>query len=355
MGSTQKTKKLSRRKRREIVRRQKTRQTVLRLVPHPPNGLSVMDEHVTVMIGSAALAMESPPLPVADTNDSVPPSGEDCAPCSERVIRSASVSDSSEEEVPPTAGELGPFGVGFVVENGDDLDDDVPILGTVRSTVRPSSNFRRRETSSEVAEKQAALLRALAAYLDAASNERSDFSQVAYAFEGKLLRLARIGIAEESDDPPPTAPRSTELLNRNAAWEREFLAALEAVLLDLALQERVFRDQSRRAQAPQHMPDLTGFGHRLWMCRFNARANDVLGKHVFGKDVMRHIHRRLAQRTPPMMGAPRFTLYNVNPVDIDRAIGPPTFSGLHVWSEMRKRLLRGASKLARYLKKEYGY
>ncbi len=135
--------------------------------------------------------------------------------------------------------------------------------------------------------------------------------------------------------------------NLNQEWEDEFLTVLEGILADLAAQERVLRDRSRRETPLKDDLNLLGFGYRLWMSRFNANADAVLGRFVLGKDVMRHVNDRLLQHTPAMPDVPRFRLYNTT--------GQPTVSGVQVWREMRKRLLRGANPLARSLKLEYGY
>ncbi len=168
---------------------------------------------------------------------------------------------------------------------------------------------------------------------------------VAAESRGTQSDHTRSATAEDASGPSESALRLARNLTQE--WEDEFLAVLEEILTDLAARERKLRERSRQEKPLKDDLDLLGFGYRLWMSRFNANADEVLGKFVLGKDAMRRVNDRILRHTPAMPDVPRFRLYNT--------VGYPAVSGIQVWRVMRKRLLRGANALARSLKLEYGY
>ena len=141
---------------------------------------------------------------------------------------------------------------------------------------------------------------------------------VAAESRGTQSDHTRSATAEDASGPSESALRLARNLTQE--WEDEFLAVLEEILTDLAARERKLRERSRQEKPLKDDLDLLGFGYRLWMSRFNANADEVLGKFVLGKDAMRRVNDRILRHTPAMPDVPRFRLYNT--------VGYPAVSGI---------------------------
>lgn len=315
MGSAQRIKRTSRRMRKIAAIKEKNRARYLTLVAPSPSA--------SLRTGS----VEEIPSPVpTDAVNNVEPGPE-----SGEMLRLPAV--TSRSPLP-------------------ELDDDAPILPAIRDTDSDSDASRdEAEVLPEVQEKRDALLTALREFLHDAHGHSDAFYDAAFEFEGRLLVAIRTAPdrALSSVGDPVRQRERAGALDRQAAWEQEFLAELEDILLNAVNHSIAIGQDARNAGHP-----LFRFAESLWMSRFAAKSGDVLQRFLLGASAMRGVHARLAGRTPSQPDVPRFMLYNVRHSGSERIVDGPSAAGIAVWTRMRQRLLRGQSCLARRLQKRFG-
>src|SRR3989344_5817058 len=271
MGSAQKIKRTSRRMRKIAAKRAKNRQ-----------------RHLTLVVSNEVVVHDSPP--------DGPESGE--------TLRLPAVTSQT------------PLG---------ELDDDALILPAIRANEEDEDvGPEIVEVPSEVLESRDALLATLRAFLEDAHDHDDAFYATAFEFEGRLLASLRTS-SDRALSPVDGSDRPRErkeALDRQAAWENEFLAELEDILLYAVNHSIAIGQDARNAGHP-----LYRFAEALWTTRHVAKSQNVL------------------------LG---FTLYNVRHDGAERIVDGPSAVGIAVWTRMRQRLLRGQSRLARRLQKRFG-
>src|SRR3989338_3484927 len=233
-----------------------------------------------------------------------------------------------------------------------ELDDDAPILPAIRAKEEDEEvGPEIVEVPSEVLESRDALLAALRAFLYDAHDHDDAFYATAFEFEGRLLAALRTP-SDRAPSPVDGSDRPRErkeALDRQAAWENEFLAELEDILLYAVNHSIAIGHDARNAGHPAHR-----FANALSTTPYVAKSQNVLQGFTLGAVAMRGVHARLAGRTPSQYGVPRFMLYNVRHDGAERIVDGPSAVGIAVWTRMRQRLLRGQSRLARRLQKRFG-